>query len=384
MQNTLRVLSLNIWGLGYNIATDRAERVQAIGQALDTLNLDIVGFQEVWVKRDQIALMRAGANAGLHYARYFRAGLVGSGLLILSRYPILSTDFHLFSLRAWPERFLEGDYYAGKGVSLARIQTPYGELDFYNTHAIAQYEADAIDPYALHRAGNMVEIATFINRSTTSNPVIVTGDFNVNPYKPGYHLVRALARLEDTFASLHPHEQGVTFSHHNPYAKGHSESERLDYVMIREGQKAGLQALSAEITLTEQPTPPHKPYSDHYGVLAEIAWQPTPRLAIPVHDPAHHPADIVNRLPHTLSLAIGRRQSHFLRAVIGLVIGLLIFRNTGAKWKFFGLSAWLYAGVQSWLAGGAVHSEIAALHNLGRHLQEAQQTIKDAVSEILD
>jgi sphingomyelin phosphodiesterase 2 len=269
----LRVLTFNIWGLGFGIAKDRGLRVQAFTEALSNLNADVIGLQEVWIEADRRRIAFCAAEAGLEHSYYFRGGLVGSGLMILSRFPITETNFCQFTLKSRPERFWEGDFFAGKGIGMARLQTPHGPLDFYTLHPVAQYAPDDEDPYGAHRSAAMYEAARFINVNSAQDAVIVTGDFNVTPQQPGYTILKTLACLTDAYASLHPDEIGVTFSDSNYYNRMYQhyrEPARLDYVCVRRSPIFDLHPQRAEIILKDMPTYPGKPYSDHYGVMVDL------------------------------------------------------------------------------------------------------------------
>ena len=55
---------------------------------------------------------------------HFLAGVIGTGLLLLSQHPILDSDFGLFTARGDPAAVMQGDWLAGKGVGWAALQTP--------------------------------------------------------------------------------------------------------------------------------------------------------------------------------------------------------------------------------------------------------------------
>jgi sphingomyelin phosphodiesterase 2 len=328
--NHLRILSLNIWGLGFHLSQDREQRVRALGDAIHRLQADLIGFQEVWVEADQKYLVRQAAAAGLHYSHYFRSGVAGSGLLTLSRFPIVETAFHAYRLKGRADT-LEGDFYAGKGIGLTRIQTPQGIIDFYNTHAVAQYAPDYQDQYAGSRTANMYEAATFINAHSPFNPVIAVGDFNVSPHQPGYRLICTLANLTDCYEALHPDDASITFSLDNPYNRHYREPERIDYICIRNSHDLALRPLSTEITLKHQPEYPYKPYSDHYAMQAELtiekASDPPPA---PSEDTLRELLEgLAGELQIALDQAFRRREQHRFLGLLAFGIGLLTSADSG-------------------------------------------------------
>ncbi len=105
----LRVLSFNTWGVPL-ISRDRAARMRAIGRALMEINADVIGLQEVFYAKDRRLLVEAAQRAGFTHSHYFHSGVMGSGLLTLSRFPIVETSFLRFRLNGRPQDFVRVDY----------------------------------------------------------------------------------------------------------------------------------------------------------------------------------------------------------------------------------------------------------------------------------
>lgn len=119
---SLRVLSLNCWGLKY-IATLRHERLTEIGRqiALAEPRPDIVGLQECWTQQDYNAI-RELTRGILPYGKFYHSGCFGGGLAILSRWPIEESNMLRYPLNGRPAAFYRGDWFVGKGVACARIR----------------------------------------------------------------------------------------------------------------------------------------------------------------------------------------------------------------------------------------------------------------------
>ena len=64
---------------------------------------------------------------------FFR-GVMGSGLCIFSRHPILSTFEHMYTLKGFAHKIFHGDWYAGKSVGLAVINVDGFLINTYITH----------------------------------------------------------------------------------------------------------------------------------------------------------------------------------------------------------------------------------------------------------
>src|SRR5690606_11224595 len=129
LRRNMKILTLNIWGAPY--AKHRSARITAISQEIKRLSPDILLFQEAYLPDNRKDLIE-NLHATWQHFHYFPSALVGSGLLTMSKYPITDAHFHKFRMQGKPEDILHGDYYAGKGVGLTRIDTPQGLIDVYN------------------------------------------------------------------------------------------------------------------------------------------------------------------------------------------------------------------------------------------------------------
>ncbi len=191
----IRLATMNVWGVPYQCPY-HAERMPAIGRALAKEHPDIVGFEEAFVGADRRALLAPLEKEGLHHHRYFRSGLVGSGLFVVSRWPIVTAFFHRYAKGGKPWRVDHGDWWAGKGVCFVRLRLPPDGrvLDLFVTHAHARYRDDHYDAV---RMSNMEELAGFVRRAAPGTvPAFVIGDFNVRPEEPQYKALVERARLE--------------------------------------------------------------------------------------------------------------------------------------------------------------------------------------------
>ncbi len=191
---TLKFVTFNIQDL-WVVGRHRPERMRAIGDYLTHLDPDVAGFQEAFIEEERAILIAALAGSRLQYHQYYPSANVGSGLLIMSAHPIREVFFLRYSVAGHWNRIWEGDWFAGKGAALARIELPgdTGFLDFYSTHAQANY---GYTPYAEVRRQQLSELAAFINSSRLGTaPAIVVGDFNSSPSKPAHQALTGGANL---------------------------------------------------------------------------------------------------------------------------------------------------------------------------------------------
>lgn len=107
-------------------------------------------------------------------------------------------------------------------------------------------------------------------RPFTTEPVVVTGDFNVGEDNPALHYLvgapdapAATRALIDTFRVMHPSVTEVgTFT---AFTFGQTTGNKIDYVLVQ----PGTQVLAADIVRTSQDG---RYPSDHFPVTARISW----------------------------------------------------------------------------------------------------------------
>eukprot|EP00158_Paraphelidium_tribonemae_P003872 Partr_v1_DN26433_c0_g1_i2_m23900 putative Sphingomyelin phosphodiesterase 2, neutral membrane (Neutral sphingomyelinase) len=299
----LRTLSLNIWGVPL-VAKNRKQRIEAIAEYLQQSQLDIIGMQEIWIKEDYLHFTSALVQR-FPYTYYFRSGVIGSGLAVFSRFPIVEVSMKRYSLNGRPQRIQHGDWLGGKSVGLSRIRLPTGQLvDFYNTHLHARYVVDQMDSgkdeYLAHRLAQVWELGQFV-RHTRRNLVVVVGDLNFSDDNVGYQLLTLDDRfggvaMVDCFVSttadpvkLERMEaelkaagvevgsaqwvdalEGITSqAPSNSYSppSGRSDfTERIDYTFFY--PCAGFELICARCALLKRVPGAKFSYSDHYGILS--------------------------------------------------------------------------------------------------------------------
>lgn len=319
----LRVLTLNVWSppQGKHIP----ERMNAIADKLIELSPDIICLQETFLANSRDILSKKLQKIWSHQ-HYFSAGFLGTGLMTFSKFPIIDSHFLRFSLGGKPEKIKHGDYYVAKGIGLARIQTPHGIVDVYNTHPHAQYENTPDNEYAVYTNTSLYEAVRFTHAQSPNYPIIFCGDFNTQPHELGYSIVTQLGQFADPFMHLHPNTTSITFSDKNPYVT--SESQRLDYIFL----KGNIAPDSVVITFTDVPHQTEQPtianqeqalaYSDHYGVMAELVLTDSPISPSSTLEPLNA---VITRLHKQISqeyaLASAQKASHTEQAWLGL--GLL-------------------------------------------------------------
>lgn len=249
---SISILSLNIWF----DSEDWPARFELMLKEIRQLDPDIIGMQEV-IQRQELNNQAMQLADSLGYYFYFDSVDDESrdtrfGNAILSRYPIEETNF----------RALEPlDAY--RKVVHTRISVDGQVLDVYNTHLHNPQETTET------RITQMRDMLDFIDETSTSDLVFVTGDFNANPDWEEMDV------MYDRFIDVYPmfYENHLDPEHSTlNYHIGHSQ-RRIDYVFFEEKSSDFLTPVSAEIVL-DKPNENDIYPSDHFGVLAnfDVSW----------------------------------------------------------------------------------------------------------------
>jgi len=191
----VRVLSYNIFlrppFVKNNLDDFKNERLSEFIKHID--NYDIVSLQEIFCLANyrQHLLLSAAFEKGFKYfacskkPTWLSGKFIDAGLLILSKFPIVETDGHIYRSGN------QIDSWAAKQVIYAKVQIADALfVHVFNTHLQASYfdnheSSNKINDFA--RADQVTEMADFIRRKTCDSPypTLLTGDFNINSREPG-------------------------------------------------------------------------------------------------------------------------------------------------------------------------------------------------------
>ncbi|KAF9355544.1 hypothetical protein BGX26_006420 [Mortierella sp. AD094] len=289
------------------VSKDRQDRLTAIGRYLadSSRGYDIVGLQEVWVYDDYLRIKDLVQDT-LPHTKHWHSGILGSGLVILSKYPIVSTTMRRFALNGDPFKFYHGDWYVGKCVVSATLAHPScGEIEVFNTHLHAGYDpVGTPDSYLGCRVGEAWEMASLIKAATTQGRhVISLGDYNSAPNSLVVQLLTNHGGMTDSWIRVHSEprdpiptgltpEEGVaimgvtcdtplnTWTKHTwlNYLTNDPIGERLDYIFYKETPEmictSVKVAVQEKISGIGKPNSGLKNYSDHFGVNATFSIKP--------------------------------------------------------------------------------------------------------------
>ncbi len=247
-----KVLCWNVHDL-LLVSGPRKTRMASIAEAIKRRDPDVVVLQEAFVRSDRKAIQSGLKGTRLAHSIYFRSGLVGSGLFVLSAYPIEKAEFHRFTRNGKWYKPWHGDWWAGKGGSHTRlaIGTNGAGIDVYNCHMHAQYSRPL--EYRADRTKQLEEFRKFIDRTRKPREgAIIAGDFNCRISDPEFGALKGLVNVEETL----------------------TETNGIDHIFFVSGKMGRYSAGGREIMKI---TTKHKgneiEVSDHFGYLAEIGWE---------------------------------------------------------------------------------------------------------------
>jgi endonuclease/exonuclease/phosphatase family metal-dependent hydrolase len=242
----ISIMTYNIWNDNQNWPARLAHMLSEIRE----LNPDLIGLQEV-IQRSSLPNQAQTLADSLGYYYYFSSvdpvtSAQRFGNAILSRYPILETNWrHLQPIN---------DY---RLAVHAKIEIAGNIIDYYNTHL----HNTAVN--AQIREQQITDLYDFIDDTSTSDYIFVTGDYNANPDWDEMNLM--YQDFYDVYTLFHEDHLEPEHSTLN-FNWGHQQ-RRIDYIFFNKKAEDMLIPLSAEVVL-DQPAENGIYGSDHFGVLA--------------------------------------------------------------------------------------------------------------------
>ncbi|KFQ38816.1 Sphingomyelin phosphodiesterase 2, partial [Mesitornis unicolor] len=326
----------------------RQERIQLIGDLLHREGFDLALLQEVWSEQDYSDL-KAKLGSCYPFSHYFRSGVIGSGLCVFSRFPILDTLLYQYSLNGYPYMLQHGDWFCGKSVGLVILKISGILFNVYVTHLHAEYCREK-DAYLPHRLVQAWELAQFIRHtSKAADVVLLGGDLNMHPEDVGIRLLRGWTGLRDAFAEathFEGCEDGCTLIPKNcftvkaellPFPLG----IRIDYILYKASSSF---TVTCEELRTTTGTAPGRdiPFSDHEAVMATLLIRRQGRAvgAAPSTDePALAEVVTEARTEVSVGLRAARQQRYSKGRMAVRALRLLLLQPTAALGALAGLGA---------------------------------------------
>ncbi|OGP60658.1 MAG: hypothetical protein A2V67_10550 [Deltaproteobacteria bacterium RBG_13_61_14] len=285
---TIRVLQFNVWGIFSS--KDKSFRMSEIPKAIQALDPEIIALEEAFDRKSRKQIVEGLKAAGYPIAGWhYWHKPYGSGVMLISKYPIESLAFEKYRVQCPPTNM---EHYAGKGMAHAVLKTPYGPLDFYLTHVLsrtpaifdAQGEFIPGDPFQVDRILQMYQIDQYVHQTHNSmgRSFIAAGDWNVSPEMLEFHVLLKLTGFENSFDLLHPGDNPSTFSKNDSWVT--DDFSRIDHIFFKNfpgDQGFWVKPIESRVVFQEKVKDPKGKevnLSDHYGLLTvfEVVDQAEP------------------------------------------------------------------------------------------------------------
>ncbi|KAG6837312.1 hypothetical protein H0H93_011407 [Arthromyces matolae] len=363
----IRLLSLNCWGLKF-VAKNRIQRIDAIASQLSQSSYDIVALQELWVFSDYEKIQQRVSSL-LPHSKFFYSGALGAGLVIFSKFPIISTSVHPYSLNGTPIDVAAGDcpsvQYTCKSTLHASLI--HRQSKVWSSQLFAKGGEDGPEYNRAHRLVNAWEFAKLTRQAAeVGRYVIALGDFNSIPTTLPITVIKEHAALEDSWLVTHPpsatvsasltplealHKFGVTAdSPLNSYSAGKPLDpyarkfwgKRLDYVFYRQPCRPNtssdtispvLKATECKVVMTDKVPGCDFSYSDHFGLEATLEIQaPTLNMTSPQHSELSNASisTVIEAL--TSCYKYSRQRARKELQIFALCLLLLVAIIVGGSW----------------------------------------------------
>jgi endonuclease/exonuclease/phosphatase family metal-dependent hydrolase len=255
--HTIKVMTYNTWGVP--VATWDTWRYREAMRAIEAIGPDVVVLNEVFTqkgkhqfKSNQYPFQLDGPGPVPR--------LVGSGLRILSKFPIVNRA--ILTFRACKTT----DCLSRKGAALVTLALPKGKkLNLIGTHL------DSSGPKET-RISQLKQIR-LLNEwySDRSAPTILAGDMNFKSHSAEYEFTREKFEVRDAWMETHQSsDPGHTYDcYSNHYARDYSIktnepliTERLDYLFHR----GAIRTIKTELKFNDE----ENLFSDHYALMGEF------------------------------------------------------------------------------------------------------------------
>ncbi|XP_036366034.1 putative neutral sphingomyelinase isoform X3 [Octopus sinensis] len=271
---SLRILTLNCWAFPFPwMCKDKEFRIKSLAKALSESEYDIILLQEIWCISDFEYLQLMISNK-LPHSHYFYSGSFGSGMCVFTKFPINDVLYINFRLNGYAHKLQHGDWFAGKGVGLIKVEVNGLMINIYITHIHAEYSKDN-DEYFTHRLIQSFQLSQFIKQTSEKCDVVfVGGDCNMESDSLSYKILTTNAMLNDAWLKkpdvIEEEFASTCELPDNCYTSAASKlifprGIRIDYLLFRSNSGTDITVNHYERVFGKIPDDSRN-YSDHEGV----------------------------------------------------------------------------------------------------------------------
>lgn len=257
-QDSLKILSWNVFLRPAILQDGQMERVSGIGEYLLSADADVLVLQELFHTRARKALIRSLSVQYPFRTEVGKTSLFGvsSGVMIFSKTPILEEE-HVYFKRA-----IKADRLAVKGGVLATIEYRESQVQIIGTHLQAGggEKGENIRKEQLHHLLSLIKKENRENRNT-----VFAGDFNIGQQSENFTYLLSILESENHAVDSEI-KHTANFDDHGLYVSD-GRPKWIDFILLR---KNG--TLRFHRTRIEQPKCPenlaYNRLSDHNPILS--------------------------------------------------------------------------------------------------------------------
>lgn len=167
----INVGTFNAYQMG-KMSPDAEERFELLIEYLKSQNFNVIGFQEIWDKKE-IDLLKQ--EFGKHYDFYsgpLRSQVNTSGLLVMSEYGLKNQEFinKGFNLFSYPGSIQ-------KGIQKVEFNSGNQNTEFFNIHKSYPFKCSIIGKNKTQTRLQRKQ-QRILEQSLSQKPTIIVGDFN--------------------------------------------------------------------------------------------------------------------------------------------------------------------------------------------------------------
>ncbi|RJQ17058.1 hypothetical protein C4573_03300 [Candidatus Woesearchaeota archaeon] len=246
----MKILNLNAWLMPMHLSSQNKKRLKKILDLIHALEPEVITLQEVWPKSSlkKLKKMMQGYTVIANPNKLFNA----SGLVTLSKLPVLSNKLHIFKPTKHYKLY---ERLVKKGFMVTKVDYDGKQVDIVNTH-LHQSDPGSKNIYkqVTKQQFTAIERHCFI----VPRPLLVLGDFNMH-----YDELKKV----NHYLKLPNAKPITTVAQKNKLAnkrlnKTRIPARQLDYVMYHENGKhmnVAMKVFDLEV-------------SDHYPLLCTVSF----------------------------------------------------------------------------------------------------------------
>lgn len=210
-------------------STDKEYRLNLIKNAIKEWekDIDIICFQEVF-SNSFSTYWRDNIHSNIYNKIYSpipsicKGYFVDSGLMILSKYPVVYSEFQPFNVNPY---YLKWAY---KGFLYAMIKKDNKILHLFNIHLHSEDGGGSSEECMLIRRKQIQQIQDFIDENIEDKEnIIITGDFNIDIYTEEYK------NIFSNYKRYQPEKMELYTTHKNLKWCSHTMDLYCDYSLCK-------------------------------------------------------------------------------------------------------------------------------------------------------